>query len=118
MLVRTTLLSSPTPLVYGAGCSGIIANPPVPAVTAAGVPKLNALDHTNYFTGDRTASIPAEAHLPNNAASIPKHPCLEDRRHVYVSDEYGRNIRVDRTSVKGPWCLRFRQVCGQAPQRH
>src|SRR5262245_22267766 len=40
MLVATTLLSSRTPLVYGAGCDGV----------GSGVPALNAVDHTYYFT--------------------------------------------------------------------
>src|SRR5262245_25498640 len=40
MLVGTTLLSSHTPLVYGAGCGGV----------GSGVPALNAIDHTYYFT--------------------------------------------------------------------
>ena len=41
MVVDTTLLSSRTPLVYGAGC-GLVGN---------GEPALNDVDHTYYFTG-------------------------------------------------------------------
>src|SRR5262245_24119792 len=41
MLVHTTLLSSHTPLVYGNGCGD----------AHSGVPVLNAVDHTYYFSG-------------------------------------------------------------------
>jgi hypothetical protein len=41
MLIATTLLSSRSPLVYGAGCG----------VAGSGAPALNAIDHTHYFTG-------------------------------------------------------------------
>ena len=103
MLVRTTLLSSQTPLVYGAGCSGVVAgtNPPVPAVTGSGVPTLNGIDHTHYFTGrsdgfdpGRNSIYPKDARLDPESIRVSK-----DRRHVYISDEYGPYVyEFDRTS--------------------
>jgi hypothetical protein len=81
MLAATTLLSSPSPLVYGAGCG----------VAGSGVPALNAIDHTHYFTGrsdnfdaSRTSSNPNNGRLDPESIRV-----SNDRRHVYISDEYG-----------------------------
>jgi hypothetical protein len=81
MLVGTTLLSSRTPLVYGAGC-GVAGN---------GTPALNAIDHTYYFTGrsdgfdpTRLSTNPRDARFDSEGIRA-----SNDRRHVYISDEYG-----------------------------
>ena len=51
MLTGTTLLSSHTPLVYGAGCGAV----------GSGAPALNAVDRTHYFTGrSRVKSLTAD----------------------------------------------------------
>ena len=81
MLVRTTLLFSRTPLVYGAGCNGV----------GNGVPPLNAAAHRFYFTGrsdsfdpSRTSTYPHDARFDTEGVRV-----SSDRRHVYISDEYG-----------------------------
>lgn len=81
MLTATTLLSSPTPLVYGKGCG----------VAGSGIPALNAVDHTHYFTGrsdnfdpTRTSTNPNDARFDTESIRV-----SNDRLHVYISDEYG-----------------------------
>ena len=81
MLVRTTLLSSATPLVYGAGCG----------VVGSGVPALNSVNRTHYFTGrsdnfdpTRTSTDPNDARFDTESIRV-----SNDRQHVYISDEYG-----------------------------
>jgi len=81
MLVATTLLSSRTPLVYGAGCG----------VAKSGVPPLNAIDRTYYFTGrsdgfdpSKLSTNPRDARFDSEGIRV-----SNDRRHVYISDEYG-----------------------------
>ncbi len=91
MLVRTTLLSSPTPLVYGRGCGA----------AGSGAPALNAIDHTHYFTGrsdnfdpDRTSTNPHDARFDTESIRV-----SNDRRFVYISDEYGPYVyEFDRRS--------------------
>ena len=81
MLVGTQLLSNRGPLVYGAGCGG----------TGSGVPALNAVDRTNYFTGRSDGFNPAKTSTdPSNARLDPESIRVSnDRRRVYLSDEYG-----------------------------
>jgi hypothetical protein len=81
MLLKTTLLSSRTPLVYGAGCGD----------AHSGVPALNAIDHTYYFSGrsdnfdpSRNSGNPRDGRLDPESIRV-----SNDRQHVYVSDEYG-----------------------------
>jgi hypothetical protein len=81
MLVRTTLLFSRTPLVYGAGCNGV----------GSGVPPLNATAHRFYFTGrsdnfdpGRTSTYPLDARFDTEGVRV-----SSDRQHVFISDEYG-----------------------------
>src|SRR4029077_20327125 len=69
------------PLVYGAGCG----------VAGSGVPALNAVDHTHYFTGrsdgfdpGRLSTDPNDARFDTEGVRV-----SNDRRHVYISDEYG-----------------------------
>lgn len=80
MLVGTTLLSSRSPLVYGAGCG----------VAGSGAPALNTRNQY-YFTGrsdnfDATAPSgdPRDGRLDPESIRV-----SNDRRHVYISDEYG-----------------------------
>jgi hypothetical protein len=81
MLVTTTLLSSHSPLVYGAGCG----------VAGSGAPALNAIDHTHYFTGRSDNFDPARSSTNPNDARFDTESIRvsNDRRHVYISDEYG-----------------------------
>ncbi len=81
MLVATTLLSSRTPLVYGAGCGGV----------GSGVPALNASDGTHYFTGrsdnfapGRSSGNPRDARFDTEGVRV-----SNDRKVVFISDEYG-----------------------------
>jgi hypothetical protein len=81
MLVGTTLLSSRAALVYGSGCG----------VAGSGVPALNAIDRTHYFTGrsdgfdaSKTSTNPNDARFDTEGIRV-----SNDRRHVYISDEYG-----------------------------
>jgi hypothetical protein len=91
MLVGTTLLSSHTPLVYGAGC-GVAGN---------GAPALNAIDHTYYFTGrsdgfdpTKLSTNPRDARFDSESIRV-----SNDRRHVYISDEYGPYVyEFDRST--------------------
>ncbi len=93
MLVATTLLSSRTPLVYGAGCGGV----------GSGVPALNAIDGTNYFTGrsdnfapGRSSTNPRDARFDTEGVRV-----SNDRRVVFISDEYG------------PYVYEFERLTGQ-----
>jgi hypothetical protein len=81
MLVGTTLLSSHRRLVYGAGC-GLVGD---------GAPELNAVHHTHYFTGRSDGFDPARLSTdPNNARfDTESIRVSNDRRRVYISDEYG-----------------------------
>jgi hypothetical protein len=88
----TTLLSSRTPLVYGNGTAYGLPN---------GAPALNALYHTNYFTGR------ADNYDPKQPSTNPKNARLDpegirvsnDGRSVYISDEYGPYVyEFDRRS--------------------
>src|SRR5262249_40866427 len=74
-------------------CAGVVGgtNPPVPAVTGSGVPTLNAIEHRNYFTGRSDGFDPSRSSTyPNDARLDPESiRASNDRRHVYISDEYG-----------------------------
>ncbi|MEP7306154.1 MAG: esterase-like activity of phytase family protein [Acidobacteriota bacterium] len=91
MLVATTLLSSRTPLVYGSGCDGV----------GSGVPPLNAIDRTYYFTGrsDNFEIGPTSTHPRNGRLDTEGIRVSNDLRHVYISDEYGPYVyEFDRLS--------------------
>ncbi len=91
MLVSTTLLSSATPLAYGPGCGGV----------GSGVPALNAVDHTFYFTGrsdnfdpTKPSTNPANARFDSESIRV-----SPDGARVYISDEYGPVVyEFDRRS--------------------
>ena len=92
MLVKTTLLSSKTPLVYGTGAG---------VGLGSGAPALNAVDHTHYFTGRsdnfdsaRSSTNPANARLDPEGIRVAGHG-----RSVFISDEYGPYVyEFDRES--------------------
>ena len=102
-LLDTTLLSSPSPVVYGLGGSYGVGC----GVLPTGVPALNAINHTHYLTGrsdgfDRTqvsASAvdgrfdPESIRVANNGES------------VFISDEYG------------PYVYQFDRRTGNANRR-
>jgi len=81
MLVRTTLLSSRTPLVYGPGCGD----------AHSGVPALNAINHTYYFSGRSDNFDPQTNSGDTHDARLDPESIRvsNDRRYVYISDEYG-----------------------------
>ena len=81
MLVKTTLLSSRTPLVYGPGCGD----------AHSGVPALNAINHTYYFSGRSDNFDPTHNSGDTHDARLDPESIRvsNDRRYVYISDEYG-----------------------------
>lgn len=84
-LLATTLLWSPTPLVYGAG----------------GRPALDARRGRDYFTGRSDGYAPGHAsNWPADARLDPEGlRVADDGRSVYISDEYGPHLyRFDRAS--------------------
>ena len=85
-LRKTTLLSSPTPLVYGAG----------------GEPALNT-KHAHYFTGRSDGFDPAKPSTnPSNARLDPEGIRVsKDGLTVFISDEYG------------PYVYQFNRLTGQ-----
>jgi hypothetical protein len=101
-LRATTLLSSPTPLVYGDGAGlGYQADGVTPL--GSGAPALNAVDHTHYFTGRSDNFDPAlPSTNPDNARLDPESiRASRDGRSVFVSDEYGPAVyQFDRLTGK------------------
>jgi len=89
MLIRTTLLSSPTPLVYGTGVG--LGNRIDGSPLGSGAPALNNLNHTHYFTGRSDNFDPARLSTdPNDARLDPEGIRVSsDGRSVFISDEYG-----------------------------
>ena len=91
MLKATTLLSSPTPLVYGDGKAAGVAN---------GAPALNRADRF-YFTG-RSDNFAAGKDSLNdaNARFDPESIRVSnDGKSVFVSDEYGPDVyQFDRAT--------------------
>ena len=86
----TTLLSSPTPLVYGDGAGlGFQADGVTPL--GSGAPALNKVNHTHYFTGRSDNFDPTQPSTnPDNARLDPESLRVSnDGRSVFISDEYG-----------------------------
>ncbi|MGH8200438.1 MAG: esterase-like activity of phytase family protein [Steroidobacteraceae bacterium] len=89
-LRATTLLSSPAPLTYGPGGSqGTTEASGAP--TRSGVPPLNSINHTHYFTGrsdgfdpNHNSLWPFDARLDTEGLRV-----SNDGRSVFISDEYG-----------------------------
>jgi hypothetical protein len=105
-LQATTLMSSSTALAYGTGALGTSSaiNPVTGAAftLGSGVPALNAVNGTNYFTGRSdgfNASIPSSTN-PNNARLDPEGVRVSnDGKSIFVSDEYGPYVyQFDRAS--------------------
>ena len=94
VLTATTLLSSSTPLTYGSGAGlGL----------GSGVPSLNAVNNTNYFTGRSDNFNPAlSSRNPNNARLDPEAVRVSnDGKSIFVSDEYGPYVyQFDRATGK------------------
>ena len=90
-LTATTLLSSPTALVYGTGTAFGLPN---------GAPTQNTAD-THYFTGrsdnfdtSKTSTNPNNARLDPEAVRVSR-----DGKSVFISDEYGPYVyQFDRTT--------------------
>lgn len=100
-LSATTLLSSSTALSYGSGALGTGSVNGVSYTLGSGVPTLNALDHTNYFTGrsdNFNPNLPSTN--PNNGRLDPEAIRVSnDGKSVFVSDEYGPYIyQFDRAT--------------------
>ncbi len=92
MLIHTTLLSSPFPLFYSTGAGLNVGS---------GVPALNAINHTFYFTGrsdnfdaSRTSTNPFDARFDTEGIRV-----SNDGFSVFISDEYGPYVyQFDRWS--------------------
>ena len=101
-LRSTTLLSSPTPLVYGTGAGlGYQIDGVTPL--GSGAPALNVVNHTHYFTGRSDNFDPTTpSSNPNNARLDPEALRVSnDGRSVFVSDEYGPYVyQFNRTTGK------------------
>src|SRR5450830_925990 len=100
-LTNTTLLSSPTALVYGTGALGTGTVNGVNYTLANGTPALNAVNGTNYFPGRSDGFDPTKSSAnPNNARLDPESIRLaNDGKSVFISDEYGPYIyQFDRAS--------------------
>jgi len=101
-LRATTLLSSPTPLVYGSGVGlGYRIDGTTPL--GSGAPALNAVNHTHYFTGRSDNFDPAQLSTdPDDARLDPESIRVSrDGRSVFVSDEYGPYVyQFDRATGK------------------
>jgi hypothetical protein len=90
-VTATTLLSSPTPLVYGTGVGLGVGN---------GAPSLNTR-RTNYFSGrsdnfdaSRASSNPNDARLDPESIRV-----SNDGKTIFISDEYGPYVyQFDRSS--------------------
>lgn len=102
MLLNTTLLSSPNPLVYGSGAGlGYQVDGVTPL--GSGAPALNSIDHTNYFTGRSDNFDPTQLSTnPANARLDPEGIRVSNNgKFVFVSDEYGPFLyQFDRKTGK------------------
>lgn len=102
MLLNTTLLSSPSPLVYGSGAGlGYQVDGATPL--GSGAPVLNSIDHTNYFTGRSDNFDPTKLSTnPANARLDPEGIRVSNNgKFVFVSDEYGPFLyQFDRKTGK------------------
>ncbi|WP_426117128.1 esterase-like activity of phytase family protein [Massilia sp. PWRC2] len=90
-LSATTLLSSPTALVYGSGAAGTGSVGGIAYTLGNGTPTLNATNNTNYFTGRSDGFDASKTSTnPNNARLDPESIRVSnDGKSIFVSDEYG-----------------------------
>ena len=95
-LQSTTLLSSATPLAYGTGALGTDAT----HALGSGVPALNALNGTSYFTGRSDGFAGSGSTNPNDARLDPEGVRVSaDGKSVFASDEYGPYVyQFDRAT--------------------
>ena len=95
-LVATTLLSSATALNYGTGALGTDAT----HTLGSGVPALDAINNTHYFTGRSDGFGAGSSANTNNARLDPEGVRVSnDGKSVFVSDEYGPYVyQFDRAS--------------------
>src|SRR5262249_5997119 len=93
-LTRTTLLSSPTPLVYGTGAGlGV----------GSGRPALNDVNHTHYFSGRSDNFDPTRLSTDADDGRLDPESIRvsNDGRTVFISDEYGPYVyQFDRRTGK------------------
>lgn len=99
-LTATTLLSSATALSYGSGAAGTGISGGASYTLGSGVPALNAINNTNYFTGRSDGFAIGSSTNPDNARLDPESIRLSnDGKSVFVSDEYGPYIyQFDRAT--------------------
>ena len=95
-LTATTLLSSSMPLTYGTGALGTDAT----HTLGSGVPALNAINGTNYFTGRSDGFGAGSSGNPSNARFDPEGVRVSnDGKSVFISDEYGPYVyQFDRAT--------------------
>jgi len=101
MLTRTTLLWSPTRLVYGTGVG--LGNKIDGSPLGSGAPSLNNVNNANYFTGRSDNFDPAGLSTdPNDARLDPEGiRASSDGNSVFISDEYGPYVyQFDRMTGK------------------
>jgi phytase-like protein len=86
-LLGTTLLSSPSPLVYGHGGSYGVGC----GVLPTGAPALNAINHTHYLTGRSDGFDPTQisASAANGRFDPESIRVANNGASVFISDEYG-----------------------------
>lgn len=100
-LTATTLLSSSTPLTYGTGALGTGVSGGVNYTLGSGVPALNSVNNTNYFTGRSDGFDPTKNSITfGNARFDPESIRVSnDGKSVFISDEYGPFIyQFDRAT--------------------
>lgn len=96
-LTATTLLSSSTTLTYGTGALGTDAT----HALGSGVPTLNAINNTNYFTGrsDNFNSTLPSTNSSNGRLDVEGVRVSNDGKSIFVSDEYGPYVyQFDRAT--------------------
>lgn len=117
-LLDTTLLWSPTPLVYGGGNAGL----------PKGIPALNG-DGRYYFTGrsDNFAADSMSANPSNGRLDPESMAVSSDGKRVYVGDEYGPSIyafdrmsgrRVADYPLPAGWTVREPEAASDEEIRH
>lgn len=96
-LTATTLLSSPTPLIYGTGTG--LGNRIDGTPLGSGAPAINTAS-ANYFTGRSDNFGAGNSSNPNDARLDPEGMRVSnDGKSVFVSDEYGPYVyQFDRAT--------------------
>ena len=99
-LTNTTLMSSSTPLNYGTGALGTGTVGSTNYTLGSGVPTLNSVNNTNYFTGRSDGFGAGNSLNPDNARFDPEGVRVSnDGKSIFVSDEYGPYVyQFDRAT--------------------